>query len=265
MDRSPLGPAAGGEMTEQLWRLRLKLRGVSRLGSEASLPDFSHLPPPHRHLSDLELTQQFLSQSFRVNVVCPSPHHSGLSSVVPSSECFPSQPVHNNPCPQALPHTALFCVLQSTPLSWDFFFLFNSFIVCRPRRTGLCLFATLVPAVSSETRTVLVLRTICGRNHRAILCGLPALLPHPNHFLHNTQSRVSPSHAPAEALPLCLPTVLRDLAVFPVWLCCPPPTLNSLHSSYADLLLSRPQGLGVFWFICLECFSPSSSDSSSFS
>ena len=59
MDRSLLGPIADGEMTEQLWRLRLRLRGVSRLGSEASLPAFSCLPPPHHHLSDLELTQSF--------------------------------------------------------------------------------------------------------------------------------------------------------------------------------------------------------------
>lgn len=71
MDRPLLSPAADGEVTEQPWRLRLRLRRVSGLGSEAPLPDFSHSPPPHCYLFDLELPQQFLSQSFCINFCLP--------------------------------------------------------------------------------------------------------------------------------------------------------------------------------------------------
>lgn len=252
-------------MTEQLCRLRLRLRGVSRLGSEASLPDFSHLPPPHRHLSDLELTQQFLSQSFRINVLSAHLLIIQVSAPLSPPQRMLPHPAHpQSSLPPGTPsHHPVLCSSEHSSLLELFFF--TCLLSVAPGERDSAYLPPLFLAVSSETRTVLVLRTICGRNHRAILCGLPALFPHPNHFLHNTQSWVSPSHAPAETLPLCLPTVLRDQAVFPVWPCCPPPTLNSLHSSYADLLLSRPQGLDVSWFVCLECFSPSSSDSSSFS
>ena len=46
-DRPLLTPAADGEVTDQPWRLRLRLRRVSGLASEALFPAFSHSPHPH--------------------------------------------------------------------------------------------------------------------------------------------------------------------------------------------------------------------------
>lgn len=71
-----------------------------------------------------------------------------------------------------------------------------------------------------------------------------------------------------EMFPVWLPTVLKAqqaLAPVSVWPQGLSPALNLLLYSYTDLSSVPASGIGIFWSLCLECSSPSSLDSGSFS
>ena len=168
---------------------------MSGLGSEAPFPAFSHSPPPHCYLFDLQLPQQFLSQSFCINFSLP------ISSSFRSQLRGPSSSTVT-PAPQALSrhHLDLF---SSVFLSlWFFFF---------------SLVYHLSPSTSknmSPRRTLFALPCswlcipgcVCRSHHWATLPGLwSCSLFHTT--LHTTRrANPSPSHTPAENASSLAPT-----------------------------------------------------------
>lgn len=227
----------------------LETEGVG-LGSGPPSPP-SH-GRPHRHLSDLTLPGTFLSE--------PALH---LTTQV-SAPC----PLSRDASPLSLSTTAPPQALSHQPISFrahflSEFFLSLSFFNLRsvsPSRTrapggqGLCLWACPVPGCAFRGGGP---RTVCAG---ITLPGLPALLPDPSRSPQHPQPSFTDTPAyDSFPLPPSNPPGPRGPGPVPV----ARPTL--LHSSHTHLSLIPDQGLGSFWFLCLECSSSSPSDSDSVS